>query len=155
MSGDGWSTSRIGLILSVVAAVTVVSEHLVLPSTPSIPYHVMYLDEGAGKKGDFVNVWVPGRWIGKDKEKVLLSKRIACVAGEQLHFREGAHYCGEELLGRVLEWDSKGDRLAPFAWDGPVPEGKAFIVGTHERSYDSRYFGFIDLDTTRRLTPIF
>lgn len=155
MASDGWSASRIGILLSSIAIVTIVSNKIVLPSTPSIPYHVMLLDDGPGTKGDYVNVEVPGAWIRKDKDRVLLSKRVACVEGEVLRFDNGVHFCGDEALGQVLEQASDGTELSPFKWNGPVPAGKAYIVGTHERSFDSRYFGFVDLAQTRRLQPLF
>ena len=154
MASDGWNKSRIGLLLTLIAIVTIVSNKLVLPSTPSIPYYVMFLDDGPGKKGDYVNIEVPGAWIRKEEERVLLSKRVACVEGEILRFENGVHFCGSEPLGQVLDRASDGTALEPFQWNGPVPAGKAYIVGTHERSFDSRYFGFVDLEQTRRLHPV-
>jgi type IV secretory pathway protease TraF len=47
-------------------------------------------------------------------------------------------------LGQALAADSQGRPLPQFSFNGPVPVGKLFMVGTHPRSYDSKYYGFID-----------
>jgi type IV secretory pathway protease TraF len=31
-----------------------------------------------------------------------------------------------------------------FHYDGPVPSGKVFVMAPHPRSFDSRYWGFVD-----------
>ena len=52
--------------------------------------------------------------------------------------------CDGRSLGQALTTDSQGQPLPRFTHNGPVPEGQLFLVGTHPRSYDSRYFGFVD-----------
>jgi hypothetical protein len=64
---------------------------------------------------------------------------------------DGNHhfFCNGKLLGQALEADSKGQPLPQFAFNGPVPPDKLFLVGTHPRSYDSKYYGFIDVHEIR------
>ncbi|MDR2548949.1 MAG: S26 family signal peptidase [Desulfobulbus sp.] len=73
-------------------------------------------------------------------------KRVGCLPGEQLTTDE-AHFftCNGRPLGQALEADSKGRLLPHFSFNGSVPADKLFMVGTHPRSYDSKYYGFIDV----------
>ena len=73
-------------------------------------------------------------------------KKVGCLPGDQLATDETHHFfCNGRLLGQALEADSKGRPLPRFSFTGPVPADKLFMVGTHPRSYDSKYYGFIDV----------
>ena len=84
----------------------------------------------------------PGRQQRRDK----MVKQVGCAPGERL-LRDGEGYftCNGRPLGQALAADSKGHPLPRFSWNGPVPAGRLFMIGTHPRSYDSKYFGFIDV----------
>ena len=73
-------------------------------------------------------------------------KRVGCLPGEQL-IMDAANqfFCNGRLLGQALEADSNGRPLPRFSFNGTVPADKLFMVGTHPRSYDSKYYGFIDV----------
>ena len=72
-------------------------------------------------------------------------KKVGCLPGEELTLDAANHFfCNGRPLGQALEADSKGRPLPRFSFNGPVPADKLFMVGTHPRSYDSKYFGFID-----------
>ena len=73
-------------------------------------------------------------------------KKVGCLPGDQLTINEANHFfCNGRSLGQALETDSKGRPLPIFSFNGPVPADKLFLVGTHPRSYDSKYYGFIDV----------
>jgi type IV secretory pathway protease TraF len=73
-------------------------------------------------------------------------KKVGCLPGEQLTMDAANHFfCNGRSLGQALETDSKGRSLPIFSFNGPVPADKLFMVGTHPRSYDSKYYGFIDV----------
>jgi len=73
-------------------------------------------------------------------------KKVGCLPGDQLTIDEANHFfCNGRLLGQALETDSNGRPLPKFLFNGQVPAGKLFMVGTHPRSYDSKYYGFIDV----------
>ena len=72
-------------------------------------------------------------------------KKVGCLPSDQLTINEANHFfCNGRSLGQALETDSKGRLLPHFSFNGPVPTDKLFMIGTHPRSYDSKYFGFID-----------
>jgi type IV secretory pathway protease TraF len=72
-------------------------------------------------------------------------KRVGCLPGDHL-IKDAANrfFCNGRPLGQALEVDSKGRPLPLFSFNGQVPAGKLFMIGSHPRSYDSKYFGFID-----------
>lgn len=127
---------------------------LVFTTTDSVKYHVLLRVSGAAAKGDYVDVSLYHALIDKDRA-VRVTKRVACVAGDVLRFERGAHWCNDQYLGRVLQRDSRATPLPQFAWNGTVPEGKVFLTGDHVRSFDSRYFGFVNAAALERLRPLF
>ena len=80
--------------------------------------------------------------LGASRERMI--KRVGCRPGEWLHVdAEHRFTCDGRPLGQALATDSQGQSLPRFTHNGPVPTGQLFLVGTHPRSYDSRYFGFV------------
>ena len=155
MEQNAWTKQRVIVLLSLLAIAVAIEDRLVVPTTQSIPYHLLFMSSGPGHKGDYVNFDVDGRVVGKREKKRTLTKRVTCMEGETLRFEEGAHYCGDQLVDRVLQFRNDGVPLKPFIWNGPIPDGKVFVTGSHARSYDSRYFGFIDVASTRKVIPLF
>ena len=81
--------------------------------------------------------------LGANRERMI--KRVGCRPGEWLQVdAEYRFSCNGRPLGQALATDSQGRPLPRFTHNGPVPVGQLFLVGTHHRSYDSRYFGFVD-----------
>ena len=81
--------------------------------------------------------------LGANRERMI--KRVGCRPGEWLHVdAEYRFSCNGLPLGQALATDSQGQPLPRFTHNGPVQTGQLFLVGTHHRSYDSRYFGFVD-----------
>ncbi len=73
-------------------------------------------------------------------------KKVGCLPGDQLTMNAANQFfCNGQPLGQALEADSKGRPLPQFSFNGTVPADKLFMVGTHPRSYDSKYYGFIDV----------
>ena len=83
--------------------------------------------------------------LGTNRERMI--KRVGCRPGEWLQ-KDAQHRfaCEGRPLGQALATDSQGRPLPRFTHNGPVPAGQLFLVGTHPRSYDSRYFGFVHAD---------
>lgn len=81
-----------------------------------------------------------------------LVKQVGCVAGQELTVNAQTHqyYCDGYYLGMAQKTDRKGKKVDPFEYNGIIPKGKIFATGTHARSYDSRYFGFINVATVER-----
>jgi len=81
------------------------------------------------------------------KENNVLIKEVGCIPGDYLSKdAEGVFFCQQTRLGKALTKDSKGNVLPVFDFNGSIPEGRYFMVGTNPRSFDSRYFGLIHDD---------
>jgi len=79
-----------------------------------------------------------------------LMKRIACYPGQTLRTKGPDYYCDGIFVGRAKKRDHEGRAVEAFEYNGTVPDGKYFMQGTHPRSYDSRYFGFVDRSLIKR-----
>ena len=135
--------------------------HISVTLTPSLGYRVFFLIEPESlefKEGDYllfhkqlVNAPLRGNQARTDK----LLKKVGCASGHRLTVNNGEYYCDENYLGHALTQDAKDKRLPQFIFNGLVPAGSLFMVGSHPRSYDSRYFGFIHADSVlKKAYPI-
>jgi conjugal transfer pilin signal peptidase TrbI len=154
--GAGWVLRQKDLTTAAIA-LSVVLLGLWLPSlllvstSPSLDHRVflrLALEGHKGQRhGEYLVFSHPGGahihqrlHQGND----LLIKLVGCRPGEKLTIENGLVSCQGIPLGEQLETDGQGRKLPHFTYDGIVPPGKYFMIGSHERSYDSRYFGFID-----------
>lgn len=39
--------------------------------------------------------------------------------------------------------------------DGVIPAGKALVLTTHPGGFDSRYYGFVPLESLQKMDPVF
>lgn len=108
----------------------------------SVPDLLYLIQKGVPPKpGDFVVLDQPGypdvppsRWV----------KILAGQEGSEITHWNGRVQVDGHDYGLVLDQTSRGRQLVPGPV-GVVPTGHIFVVGTHDRSYDSRYaeVGFI------------
>jgi hypothetical protein len=139
---------KLALTLAVVAATYWVGGHLMLTETESLAERFFFIrDVKPGEKfprWSYVTFGLSHPHFKKGK-KELLTKMVRCEAGETLKVTDQREYfCNGQFLGRSFERDSKGVALPQFRYSGPIPPGKLFVMGQHERSFDGRYFGLID-----------
>ena len=132
------------LVLGAVSlAIAFGMDRVVLAHGESVPYTVFWkLPRSVPAKGDYVMLEISHPIIGPRPTK--LTKQLVCDAGDLLQLKGDAFYCNGVRLGGFITrtWDDRP--LTPFAYDGKIPEGQAFVMGTHPRSFDSRYFGLLD-----------
>jgi len=112
--------------------------------------------DGQIRKYGYVEVYVgdiQDKYTPLKKKGVLyLIKKVGCYPGDVLTFKGGAFYCNGKRLGRA----HPEAPAPPFKWNGRIPKGHYFLIGTHPRSFDSRYMGFFSLDRiTGVLIPLY
>lgn len=143
-------------IVTIVVIITMVCSlfnRILIPATHSVyPALLFRTGEAATEQNQYVtfirkDAYLPGG-------SAHLVKRIGCMPGQYLSKLGYQFFCDGDEIARAMLTDSDGEKLPVFTFSGPVPAGKAFVVGDTINSYDSRYWGFISLSETERLIPV-
>jgi conjugal transfer pilin signal peptidase TrbI len=134
-----------------------ITGHILISQTESLNYRVFWKSsiwadqsEKALKKGDYV--------LFEFAEDVYYVKRIGCLPSQHLRKLNGVWLCDNSKLKdgiTITHSPSTGQKLKQFDFDGIIPEGKYFVIGDSQNSFDSRYWGFIDAENILyTLTPL-
>jgi len=136
----------IGVFLVAFSVVSQISRHVtfVYSQTSSLPYHLfLNLKRVTPKRGDYAcfnSSWYGGRVI----------KKVVGKAGDVLSYDQDRNLWLEYppisdpsgkarlKIGNPKKESIDGRLLTPLK-PGVIPEGKVFVMGEHERSFDSRY----------------
>jgi len=74
-------------------------------------------------------------------------KRVGCVEGQVLSVSDSFTYsCDGNPLGTAKHFDLSGKPTLKFAFNGTIPKGKLFLIGDSKDSYDSRYYGLVNVE---------
>ena len=72
-------------------------------------------------------------------------KKIVCKEGDILNVDSSKRYfCNKSYFSIARSKDSKGKKIDNFIFNGKIPKDKYFTYTTAFKSYDSRYWGFVD-----------
>lgn len=155
VSTEQFLRRRLLALFGLVLAAVLVFERVEFVETESIPYRFAFEAFGPPAKGDYVRIPVQHPLIDDGKPS-FLTKRIACAAGDTLHFDGRAHYCNGMEIDRinVAKLDD-GQAMPVFRFDGVIPAGEIYLLGTHERSFDSRYLGLFALKDAQKVWGLF
>jgi signal peptidase I len=110
-------------------------------TSPSVPIRMFYVSNIYSDidVGDYVKLNFWGSQYYPEGEKMV--KNVVCKEGMYLKVVERDYYCNGVYLGRAKERDHYGRYVENFKYNGVIPEGYYFLMGTHPDSYDSRYYG--------------
>jgi len=78
------------------------------------------------------------------KKGEMFIKYTKCLAGDKLEVKGLKYFCNGKYFGMALTHDSKGKSIKHFVYNGIIPKGKVFMFAPHPKSYDSRYWGFLN-----------
>jgi conjugal transfer pilin signal peptidase TrbI len=151
--GNGDLVRRALVLGAISLAIAFGMERVVLAHGESVPYTVFWkLPRSMPVKGDYVMLEISHPIVGPRPTE--LTKKLVCDEGDLLQLKGDAFYCNGVRLGGFITrtWDDKP--LVPFAYDGTIPVGQAFVMGSHPRSFDSRYFGLVDKPRLVRLKGV-
>lgn len=101
------------------------------------------------RQGDYILFTPPV--INKYTKGKLLVKRIVCSEGQRIQSVGLDYYCDGRYLGRARTEDSKGNPVEPYRVDKVIQKGEYFVMGSNEKSYDSRYMGLIARHNIKKL----
>lgn len=128
-----------------------VCHHIRVPPTHSLSKRVFWSVEAdrssAIKTGLYVifNQFVPKPY----SREITFIKRAGCTSGDTLKVESDYYYCNGHYLGHAKRKSLAGEPIAPFVFNGVVPDKMIFAIGDHPDSYDSRYVGFVSRDRIR------
>jgi conjugal transfer pilin signal peptidase TrbI len=113
--------------------------------TPSLPYYVFLIDKKhlSFKKNDLIVFKYPGENIYNYKKDEQFVKIASCFPGDNLEVKDFEYFCNAKSIGIAFSKDGKGKELKPFIFSGIIPKNEYFVVGTHPKSWDSKYWGFV------------
>jgi len=128
--------------------------HILIPATHSVTPKLLWRTGGIPSMQDEYMMFIRNDNYLPEGETHLV-KRLGCIEGQFLSRVNRQFYCDGKEIAIAAVQDSTGKALPIFSYTGVIPPGKAFAVGDTDNSYDSRYWGFMDINTAERLTPIF
>lgn len=133
------------LCLSLFLLSNFILSHIMIIFHDSIEYHLAWIykknralnsDIIKGKYA-FFTVMHPF-----EKREVQLIKKIGCDENDILSINENKEYfCNNAFLGKAKDKAKNGKNIESFSFNGKIPEGHFFFIGSHPDSYDSRYYG--------------
>ncbi|MGV8057568.1 MAG: S26 family signal peptidase [Smithellaceae bacterium] len=147
------------LIVLILIAGSAIPNYFAVTTTASLNKRIFFIKKGKQvkkiKTGDYVMFSLlkskrgndlPAKLVKmiEDDGEELQIKRIGCSAREEIKNIGNEYYCKNQLIAIAKDYSLGGERLKKFEFSGKVPEGDMFLVGDHQDSYDSRYFGFIE-----------
>jgi hypothetical protein len=128
-------------------------DRLNITVSESLDHRIFWVTDDRPGPGDYASFELVHPLAGP--EPVLISKQLRCWSGDVLTQENRRFFCNGEFLGEAKSESLTGKPLPLFEFAGIIPEGKAFAYGTHKDSFDSRYWGFVELSAAKRLKAIF
>ena len=125
--------------------------------TPSLPKGIYRIVSGAPKKNELVSFCLEGEFAELALERGYLEPG-SCPSGLRPLLKRLAGLPGDSVdpySHPICAVDSHGRSMTPALVPGVVPPGMALVLADHPGSFDSRYFGFVPLDSLRRVKPVF
>ena len=144
---------RNGLLIVLLVCLTGVFP--VFSLTDSLAHHAFV----ASKYNHNINrndyVLFKAKLPGETTQKQLL-KQVVGVPGDTIAIKNGQCFINEHPVGTIQLNTLSGQTLNPLQ-PQTIPEGKLFVAGNHERSFDSRYqeLGLINIQEVSKAYAIF
>ncbi|MDA8404382.1 MAG: S26 family signal peptidase [Desulfobacteraceae bacterium] len=131
--------------LSLAYAGYVIPERISISPTDSVGAHVFFYKRHyklSDLHKDALVVIPLYTRIRKHCWPCLIVKYLRCDAGDLLEVKNhGEFFCNNIFLGSAKKQSNEGIPVKAFEYDGIIPEGKFFAMGSCMDSYDSRYVG--------------
>lgn len=148
--------------LVAIAAVTEFRKHyqigLDIAPTRCMPERLYWIKLGAPKavqRGDVIAFIAPKGLMVEPFEGKMIAKQVAGLPGDTVRVANDRAYVNGKYIGDLVLNQKLGRGPGDFDRVEVVPPGKLFVIGTLPRSYDGRYWGFLDQrDLAGSVTPL-
>lgn len=105
-----------------------------------------------GRMGHGFDEWIDAR---NDAYGRFAVKIVGAVPGDELVIKQDVAYVNGREIGKMDLVAKLGKKPGGFDREERVPDGQYLMIGTEPRSYDGRYWGFIERkDVIGRARPI-
>lgn len=148
------------LIWLVLLLALVYASGLRFNPTPSLPKGIYRVASGVPERNELVSFCLEGEFAELALERGYLEPG-SCPSGLRPLLKRLVGVPGDSVdpsAFPIRSVDSQG-RSMPSALipgtPGVVPSGMALVLADHPGSFDSRYFGFVPLDSLQRVKPVF
>jgi conjugal transfer pilin signal peptidase TrbI len=110
-----------------------------------LPYHLFIVDtyNKHPETGDLVTFKTKGL-SPLFEDGHLFTKKVGATSGQEIDVSNGLIKAHNSFYGTLDLLEKLQKPASDFIRKETVPEGKYFAVGTLPRSYDSRYWGYVD-----------
>lgn len=133
------------IIMSTYLVMYLFGYKILISNTQSLPYTVFFQTPNKEfKNGSIVTFKYQFKNYFTYTQGSNFTKIIGCSQKQHLSKINNTFYCDGVLLGTALTKDGKGNFIESVELNEIVPQGKYFMIGTNPKSYDSRYFGYVD-----------
>lgn len=151
-----WEKTVVMVFLTAILLGSILPGRLIVALSDSLDHRLFFMtgfNRETIKNGDYLVFQGEKKEVEKHAKPLLnkkldkLIKKVGCAPGEELiRDGQGQFFCQGVFVGKALAADSLKHLLPQFQYSGIVPEKNFFMIGTNPRSYDSKYFGFVDAD---------
>ena len=147
------------IILNILGIYT--RKYFVLNISSSIPIGIYKVDKSTDfKRGDIVTFSTKKYkdildYPGSIKN-ITFSKYIAGISGDYIRIENNKIYVNNKEKGNIFKVDGLNNRLPQLKEkEYIVKEDEVFVLGTNDKSFDSRYYGCIKKsDVIYKLVPL-
>ncbi|WP_432263217.1 signal peptidase I [Cupriavidus sp. TMH.W2] len=112
-----------------------------------MPERIYWVKLGAPKvvrRGDIIAFVAPSGLMLPKFDGKMIAKQVAGLPGDVVTVKNDRAYVNGKLIGDLILNRKLGRGPGDFDRIEVVPPGKIFVIGTLPRSYDGRYWGFLD-----------
>lgn len=114
----------------------------------SINHRIVLIDkhDATVKRGGYM-AFKAARMIAPFVDGQTVVKVVSGLPGDKIQLSSDGLFINGEFKGAplpFLESKQTGEKVYVKDFTGQVPDGHYFVTGTNPRSYDSRYWGFVE-----------
>ncbi|ARR03170.1 conjugative transfer signal peptidase TraF (plasmid) [Campylobacter vicugnae] len=90
---------------------------------------------------------LPGDIVTFNYQNVNFLKKVVAVAGDYVEIKNSKIFVNHKLIkdSQIFKFDSNHNALPTLSFSGVLKNNEIFVLGEHIKSFDSRYFGVLDI----------